>query len=171
MGFENDIDAFIKHSVQLIEAYPSKTRLSITYANSLKKWKKRAEKVSKTDTNRKATNLVTFKCFEPDSGKCLKYKTYKSKELSKLLTFVGPRGVSLTKKSETPSTENDGETSNNFHVNGLSSIMSNVKFEEKKDFEKDVSKVEVLPSQQELKEVPSSQASNSNKRKKKRGKK
>ncbi|CCE72679.1 Piso0_000269 [Millerozyma farinosa CBS 7064] len=170
MGFEHDIDAFIKHSVQLIEAYPSKTLLSITYANSLKKQKKRVEKVTKADTNKKATNSVTFKCFEPESGKCIKYKTYKSKELSKLLTFVGPRGVSLTKKSETNSTENDGETSN-FHINGLSSIMSNVKFEEKKEPEKDVSKAETLASQQDSKEIPSSQASNSNKKKKKKGKK
>ncbi|CCE73240.1 Piso0_000269 [Millerozyma farinosa CBS 7064] len=171
MGFEQDIDAFIKHSVQLIEAYPSKTRLSITYANSLKKQQKRAEKVFKADTNKKATNSVTFKCFEPDSGKCIKYKTYKSKELSKLLTFVGPRGVTLTKKSETNSTENDGESSNNYPINGLSSIMSNVRFEEKKEPEKDVSKAETLPSQQESKEIPSSQASNSNKKKKKKGKK
>lgn len=70
-------------------------------------------------TRRKlASNAVHFKLFEPKSGKCIKYNTYKIKELSRLLAFIGPRGVNVVTSTST------GQD----HVDGLASIMSNVKY-------------------------------------------
>ncbi|KAK6197481.1 signal recognition particle 9 kDa protein-domain-containing protein [Scheffersomyces amazonensis] len=107
------IDTFIELSSDLLAAYPNTTLLSITYSNESKKSKKDkvAGSVSKKNV---ATNRVNIKLYEPHAGKVLKFKTFKSKELSRLLSFVGPRGVNI------------GET----HVEGLSSVMSGVPYQQ-----------------------------------------
>ncbi|CAH2351574.1 signal recognition particle subunit Srp21p [[Candida] railenensis] len=143
MPSESTVDRFIESSSRLLSAYPTTTTLSITYANALKKSKTNKEGTKKEDDadSKKATNIVTFKCYEPNAGKCIKYSTYKVKELSRLLTFVGPRGVSVTKpinkkrKLEDSDENSDKKTktektSSAEHAAGLASIMSNVKFEE-----------------------------------------
>lgn len=143
MPSESTIDRFIESSSELLLAYPTTTTLSITYANALKKSKTNKEGTKKQDESdsKKATNIVTFKCYEPNAGKCIKYSTYKVKELSRLLTFVGPRGVLVTKPINKKRKLEDGDensdkkakiekATNTEHAAGLASIMSNVKFEE-----------------------------------------
>ncbi|RCK56643.1 hypothetical protein Cantr_05198 [Candida viswanathii] len=113
------IDKFIELSTDLLTNYPTTTTLSITYTNLSKKpsSKKSATTSTTTKSNKPAkssTHAVNFKLYEPNSGKCIKYNTKKSKELSRLLNFVGPKGIS----------------SDNLHVVGLASLMTNVKYEE-----------------------------------------
>lgn len=105
------VDDFINSSIMFLEAYPA-TTISITYANNVKKGK-----VAKTGSE----NSVRVKCYDPHSGKCIKYKTYKSKELSKIMTFLGPQGVTVAKKGSDDK------------VCGLASVMSNKKFERDED--------------------------------------
>lgn len=172
MSGTNGVDSFIEYSSKLLLAYPS-TTLSITYAN-VEKNHKNAKQVD-TESKR-ATNKVTFKCYEPHSGKCVKYSTTKVKEFSRLMTFVGPRGVLVSRpkrKSEVLDTETSEETSDKKTKTdlvtenraGLASIMSNVKFEE----ETIVSKV-ATPQPEEKDATPVNTASK-NKKKKKKGKK
>lgn len=188
MPSKSNIDSFIDFSSQLLEAYPSTTTLSITYANALKKQSKNKDKDgSKIDTssdnnNKKATNLVTFKCYEPNSGKCIKYSTYKIKELSRLLTFIGPRGVSVSNTKKRPIEDEQGNTDAkktkvetiNEHTNGLASIMSNVKFDNEEPLSTTISKVDTPPAEEkEAVHVNNEPATSSskNKKKKKKGKK
>ncbi|RCK60416.1 hypothetical protein Cantr_08454 [Candida viswanathii] len=110
------IDKFIELSTDLLANYPTTTTLSITYTNLSKKpsSKKSATTTKSTKPAKSSTHAVNFKLYEPNSGKCIKYNTKKSKELSRLLNFVGPKGIS----------------SDNLHVLGLASLMTNVKYEE-----------------------------------------
>lgn len=112
----SNIDSFIQLSSELLATYPTTTTLSITYSNVAKKTNQPS---SSTTTKikkptKKASHSVSFKLFEPHTGKCIKYSTYKIKELSKILNFIGPRGI---------------HDANNLHVLGLSSLMTNVKYE------------------------------------------
>lgn len=133
------IDSFIEHSSALFEAFPSTTILSFTYSNEKKKAGKRKSVDIEDENSKKASNAVTFKCYEPSFGKCIKYKTNKVKELSRLLTFVGPRGVNVSKKRER--TEDTDEKANkrikvditSEFTPGLASIMSNTKFDGEED--------------------------------------
>ncbi|KAK6465478.1 signal recognition particle 9 kDa protein-domain-containing protein [Scheffersomyces coipomensis] len=114
-----NIDSFIELATDLLVAYPNTTLLSITYTNVSKKNKKKSESSSGVTKKSNASNCVNIKLYEPNAGKTHKYKTYKIKELSRLLTFIGPRGVNI-----------GGD-----HMVGLSSIMSNVKYDESKEIE------------------------------------
>ncbi|KAL7662851.1 SRP9 domain-containing protein [[Candida] zeylanoides] len=128
MPTETTLDRFIETSSSLLSAYPTTATLSVTYSNSAKKNKRVPVKDGEL---KRATNKVTFKCYEARSGKCTKYSTHKAKELSRLLTFAGPRGVSVTKTSSDRPADNlqDAATATT-HKAGLASIMSNVKYEE-----------------------------------------
>lgn len=110
------MDVFIQSSLELLEAFPA-TTVSITYANVAKKLSKK---------EKSALNVVRFKCYDPKLGKCLSYSTYKAKELSRLLTFMGPRGVSMKRKAD----EEESETKKQKTSVGVASVMSNAKFEE-----------------------------------------
>ena len=114
----SSVDRFIELSTDLLANYPTTTTLSTTYTNISKKSKKSTPASASTATtkpksNKISTHAVSFKLYEPNSGKCIKYTTTKSKELSRLLNFIGPKGLS-----------ND-----NLHVVGLASLMTNVKYE------------------------------------------
>lgn len=102
-----DIDVFIRQAGDFLAANPS-TTLSITYSNHHKR--AASGKVSKPSA---ASNVVSVKLFEPSTGSCIKFRTYKSKELSKLLNFIGPNGVNIV--------------STNSQAVGLASIMTNTK--------------------------------------------
>lgn len=69
--------------------------------------------ITYTKSKTKPGNITKFKVYNPRSNKSLKYKTNKIKEFSRLLTFLGPNGVNIELK----------------HSVGLSSLMSNKKFE------------------------------------------
>lgn len=112
-----NLDSFIEHSSDLLAAFPTTTTLSITYYNVEKKFAepRRSHKSDKT-------HAVRVKLFEPHSGKCLTYNTFRIKELSRILSFIGPRGVNVVTKTK--------EADKNKHTPGLASLMSNVKYEE-----------------------------------------
>lgn len=74
------MDSFIDLAAKFLEAYPLST-LSITYSNVAKKAQGKAGK-------------VRFKFYDSALTKCVKYSTTKLKEVSKILTYLGPRGVS-----------------------------------------------------------------------------
>lgn len=154
------MDVFIQTSSELLQAYPS-TTVSVTYANASKKTKK-LDKLEKPETDsRKATNLVKFKCFEPNLGKCIKYSTYKVKELSRLLTYLGPRGVSMKRKNED---EESSEKRQKLNL-GVASVMSNSKFEEPVAAAEEAPEIGTpVPEEKESTPQPS-------KKKKKKGKK
>ncbi|ODV79108.1 uncharacterized protein CANTADRAFT_21875 [Suhomyces tanzawaensis NRRL Y-17324] len=151
------LDTFIESASALLAAYPSSTTLSVTYTNVHKK--QQQGKVSKDSKSNKATHSVSTKLFEPSSGKCIKYTTYKIKELSRILTFIGPKGVNVITQTKT----NEGEEET-VHKVGLASIMSNTKFEDVPEEE---------PVKEEVKEkAPVVEPSASKKKsKKKKGKK
>lgn len=180
MPSEKSVDYFIESSSKLLEAFPSTTTLSITYANTLKKSKPSKAEGKEVDS-KKATNQVTFKCYEPRSGKCVKYSTFKIKELSRLMTFIGPRGVLVTKPNkkrkheEVEEEKEDSIVSSTVteHKAGLASIMSNVKF----DVEVAATPVAISTPQPEEKDAASTintvtaSSASKNKKKKKKGKK
>jgi len=91
-------DVFIERSLHLLEINPTTTRISITYGSETKKQSKNQHKVTKPDiTTDEHKSFVSFKTYDPISGQLHKLKTFKTKELSKLLTALGPHGVSVTK--------------------------------------------------------------------------
>lgn len=149
------VDSFIKKSSSLLQSFPQTTTLSITYNNKIKKITKSSKsKLSGDKTssdipinNKKSKNSVKFKCYEPNSGKCISYTTYKSKELSRLITFIGPNGVSMKSNKDIEIDQNNNnnneDTKKLNHAIGLASIMSNTKFEETSKDEKEKDKEEI----------------------------
>ncbi|OVF04692.1 putative signal recognition particle subunit [Clavispora lusitaniae] len=110
------MENFISATADLFEAFPGAT-VSITYSN-----------VGKKNTEPKqsaASHIAKFKVFDAHTGKCIRYKTSKSKEVSRILTYLGPRGVSGLKRQH----EGEHEENKKQRV-GVSSIMANSKFEE-----------------------------------------
>ncbi|KAF3989892.1 hypothetical protein FT663_02462 [Candidozyma haemuli var. vulneris] len=152
------MEKFIESSAELFEAFPSAT-VTITYSNKNKK---------KSSDNEAPANSVKFKCTEPKSGKTIQYSTRKAKELSRLLTYFGPRGVSKKRKAD--SEAEDAQTSKKIksEVTGVASVMSNSKFEEPQ-IEPETQPVESTPAPEETKEKTPQPSSKS--KKKKKGKK
>lgn len=146
------MESFIESTSDLLEAFPGATIL-ITYANLAKKLKK--------DDPKRASNVVKFKVLDAQLGKSIQYSTSKSKELSRILTFLGPRGVSMKRKSEELETS---EKKQKLSV-GVASVMGNFKVEEKEQTEV------VEPAKQATPTVEEPVASSASKKKKKKGKK
>lgn len=84
------MDSFIDSALELLEAYPSAT-VSITYS--------RVGKKESLEESRRPSNKVKFKVHDLVLTKSVRYTTTKTKELSKLLTFLGPHGVSTKRKA------------------------------------------------------------------------
>ncbi|CCD27331.1 signal recognition particle subunit SRP21 NDAI_0K01400 [Naumovozyma dairenensis CBS 421] len=78
------IDTFITSSVKLFEVNPSQTTFTISYRGP-----------SDTDNNKKKTS-VSFRSHNAHLGVSYKFNTNKSKDVSRLLNAIGPRGVSIT---------------------------------------------------------------------------
>lgn len=145
------MDTFIKSTSDLLEAFPAATVL-ITYSNVAKKLK--------TEDTKKASNVVRFKVYDSQLGNCIKYSTYKTKELSKLLTFLGPHGVSMKRKIDDDETSDKKQKLNV----GAAGVMTNAKLEETQPAEAVESNVGT-PAPEEV------TATTSSKKKKKKGKK
>lgn len=118
------MDNFIESALRLLEAYPGAT-VSVTYANVARKNEKKQRKALKTADDRRAKNRVKFKVYDAQSTKALVYYTYKAKELSKILTFLGPRGVASSKRHVLLA-----EPESKLVTLGVASVMSNVEFKE-----------------------------------------
>lgn len=153
------MEKFIENLAQLFEAFPSAT-VTITYSNLAKKSRDKNE-------SKKAQNAVKFKCTEPKLGKTIQYSTYKAKELSRLLTYFGPRGVSQKRKADEEPLEAPKEKQAKTEILGVGSIMSNFKFEEPQVEQEETTEVTPAP------EVSSEKAPQplSKNKKKKKGKK
>lgn len=185
----NSVDSFIESSLELLAAYPSTAIVSITYANETKKSK--SNTTTSNNDDKKATNSVKVKVYEPHSGKCIRYKTYKTKELSKLMTFLGPKGVTLTQSKPQPKKrllpinnsdhDNDMDESNkkakiDNHIPGIASVMANKTFDSELAAPADVNisnnSAEPVPesSAKEASIEPETNSKNK-KKKKKKGKK
>lgn len=145
------METFIQSTSDLLEAFPAATVL-ITYSNVAKKLK--------SEDTKRASNVVKFKVYDSQLGKCIKYSTYKSKELSKLLIFLGPRGVSTKRKSDD---DEESEKKQKLSV-GAASVMSNLKVEEIEQ-EEPVESTVGTPAPEE------GTTTTSSKKKKKKGKK
>lgn len=74
------IDSFISQSVRLFEANPSQTTFTITYKNRLPE----------------SLPHVSFKTHNPHLDCHYNFETCKSKDVSRLLSALGPRGVTVT---------------------------------------------------------------------------
>ncbi|CAB4257136.1 similar to Saccharomyces cerevisiae YKL122C SRP21 Subunit of the signal recognition particle (SRP), which functions in protein targeting to the endoplasmic reticulum membrane [Maudiozyma barnettii] len=82
------LDSYIKNSVRVFEANPSETIFTITYKPS-----KEEEKKENHKKNRKPS--VSFKTHNNHLDTNYKFETNKSKDVSRLLNALGPRGVSI----------------------------------------------------------------------------
>lgn len=151
------MESFIESLAELFEAFPSAT-VTITYSNKTKKSKDNAAPV----------HSVKFKCSEPQLGKSIQYSTRKGKELSRLLTYFGPRGVSTKRKAEATVTEEPAQKQQKTEIVGVASVMSNNKFEEPQ-VEAEEPTREQTPVPEEKEKTP--QAPSSKSKKKKKGKK
>lgn len=180
MPTEKSVDKFIEYASKLIASNPLVT-LSTTYSNESKKiLKKRAKKSSSSEEKEpfglKNTAVITFKCFEPRSGQCIKYKTYKAKELSRLLAFVGPRGVSVTRKRSRDSDDTGDDLKRQKvetpqQVPGLSSLMSNVPYKEEEVQAPTTTEPAKASPTPEASQQEATSSKSKNKKKKKKGKK
>lgn len=139
---DKTMEAFIEQVTLLLLAYPA-TSVSITYLNQTKK-QKLATKVTKP-----ATNKVTFKVFEPQLGKIIKFSTIKSRELTRVLAFLGPRGV------------NYGV---GIQLLGMARVMANVAQEEKEP----TPEKEATPAKKEETPVPETKLKKNKKKKNKK---
>ncbi|QLL30562.1 hypothetical protein HG536_0A03800 [Torulaspora globosa] len=119
------IDTFITNSVQLFEVNPSQTILSISY-----KWKPQSSKKKP---------VVSFKTHNAHLSSCYKFKTNKSKDVSRLLSALGPRGVTITrgkieKRVCKPASRENGKKSKkeakSRDVVGLSTLIVNTEVKE-----------------------------------------
>ncbi|KAG7707110.1 hypothetical protein KL914_002994 [Ogataea haglerorum] len=135
-------DQFIQRSLELLQASPEDTTVSITYTHS---------RVKSAKTGKPAKALIKIKTYNPQTGICLNFKTHKAKEFSRMINVLGPRGSSMTKV--------ENSEKNTIHLDGFSSVMSNVEFKE-----------EVAPAPAAA-PVPEQAESGGKKKSKKKGKK
>lgn len=115
------IDTFITNSVQLFEVNPSQTVFSVSY-----KWKSK-------DSKKKP--IVSFRTHNAHLSNHYKFKTNKSKDVSRLLSALGPRGVTINrgkieKRVSKDSSKKSKKESKSRDVVGLSKLMVNTEVKE-----------------------------------------
>lgn len=115
------MEKFIESLAELFEAFPSAT-VTVTYSDK--------SKSKKASSIQAPVHVVKFKCTEPQLGKSIQYSTRKAKELSRLLTYFGPRGVSAAKRKADADTTEEPTKKPKTEIVGVASVMSNSKFEE-----------------------------------------
>lgn len=160
------LDTYVERSVSLLEASPSDTLVSVTYhtkpsSNNKKKQQLEQQQQQQQQLEKEelkpSYSFISFKTYNPHSGTCYKFKTSKAKDLSRILSALGPRGVQFTKTKSikknhtkvqdgqdskvTKSTTIDKKDSENekvkqaleekyiVHGKGFASLMSNTEFQ------------------------------------------
>ncbi|KAG5361923.1 hypothetical protein CJU90_3393 [Yarrowia sp. C11] len=96
----HDLDTFIQRSASVLEARPDTTRLSLTYKHQVRKVDpaREASPEAEDDEDSAAAQPILYaKTFDPVSGVCFRIKITRAKQLSRLLSALGPRGVEITK--------------------------------------------------------------------------
>ncbi|KAI2637458.1 hypothetical protein GGS21DRAFT_511681 [Xylaria nigripes] len=105
---------WLRQSAMLLEARPSTTRITTTYhqtdktGTSSKRQKKRQQKLQEAQPAAPATTTatttttpaaprasLTIKTYDPNSGVCLKYRTTKAAEVSRLILSLGQLGKKM----------------------------------------------------------------------------
>ncbi|SCV01574.1 LAME_0G17106g1_1 [Lachancea meyersii CBS 8951] len=102
------LDAYITSSIALLEANPSSTLVSIRYQIGAKAGK------------------VTFRTTNSELLARYKYSTSKSKDVSRLLSALGPRGVSIQPSSKVARQRKTFQMSRPTDVTGMATLMANV---------------------------------------------
>lgn len=115
------IDTFITNSVKLFEANPSQATISITYAHNPELERTR----------------VTFRSSNPHLNSTYKFATNKSKDVSRLLNALGPRGVTVVPgKIEKQVLRKQGKKSKkrykSVNVVGIGNLIANVRVKQVK---------------------------------------
>ncbi|KAI0420038.1 signal recognition particle 9 kDa protein-domain-containing protein [Xylaria grammica] len=107
MPYYETSQEWLRQSALLLEARPSTTRITTTYhltdkTGSSKKRQKRRQQQLQTATTTTTTTTtassaaprasLTIKTYDPHSGTCLKYRTTKAAEVSRLILSLGQLG-------------------------------------------------------------------------------
>lgn len=98
-----DLDTFIQRSASILDARPDTSRVSLTYKHVVKKTdgsadpKKTASNEDEDEDSATAQAVLYAKTFDPVSGVCFRIKLTRTKQLNRLLSALGPRGVEITK--------------------------------------------------------------------------
>ncbi|KAI1743539.1 signal recognition particle 9 kDa protein-domain-containing protein [Xylaria scruposa] len=103
MPYYETSQEWLRQSALLIEARPSTTRITTKYhltdksGTSKKRQKRRQQQDSSSTTTTAPTTAtprasLTLKTFDPHSGACLKYRTTKAAEVSRLILSLGQLG-------------------------------------------------------------------------------
>ncbi|KAI0446027.1 signal recognition particle 9 kDa protein-domain-containing protein [Xylaria telfairii] len=105
MPYYETSQEWLRQSALLLEARPSTTRITTTYhltdktGTSKKRQKRRQQESSTTTTTTSPPSTtptprasLTLKTYDPNSGTCLKYRTTKAAEVSRLILSLGQLG-------------------------------------------------------------------------------
>ncbi|CAN6674502.1 signal recognition particle subunit Srp21p [Trichomonascus vanleenenianus] len=107
------LDTFIEQSQALLEARPETTRVTTTYTHSSKHQPRKTQETVSTGAR---PAVLFLKTYDPVSGTCYRIRVSKANELSRAMTALGPRGVTLTRAKPV-------------NVKGLASTMANIEVE------------------------------------------
>lgn len=122
------LDTFITNSISLLEANPSQTLVSISYGSEAKK-----RKLGEKDSSRALSqhkSLVSFRTHNTHLGISYKFKTNKSKDVSRLLSALGPRGVQISKGKIEKKKTNKKDPSDSKDTVGMSTLLVNTSVKE-----------------------------------------
>ncbi|KAM7192773.1 Signal recognition particle 9 kDa protein (SRP9) domain containing protein [Naviculisporaceae sp. PSN 640] len=91
---------WLKQSSLLIEARPATTKVTTTYTVKPARKEKEDDNSSKpaaatTPTTKKSYGHLVLKTYDPISGACLKYRTSKAAEVSRLIQMLGTLGKKM----------------------------------------------------------------------------
>ncbi|KAI0539884.1 signal recognition particle 9 kDa protein-domain-containing protein [Xylaria digitata] len=106
MPYYETSQEWLRQSVLLLEARPSTSRITTTYhltdktGSSKKRQKRRQQQLQQEQPQTTTTTAssaaprasLTIKTYDPHSGTCLKYRTTKAAEVSRLILSLGQLG-------------------------------------------------------------------------------
>lgn len=126
------LDTYLERSTSLLESDPENTLVSVTYRNKGGKSKESSKGENQEESkgaesgcsNSSTTRSVSFKTYNDGNGICYRFTTNKAKDLSRVLTALGPKGVQFTKSKKIPSKKRKSEADN---ISGNSSKKSKKK--------------------------------------------
>ncbi|KAI1828337.1 hypothetical protein F4861DRAFT_178297 [Xylaria intraflava] len=101
MPYYQTSQEWLRQSALLLEARPSTTRITTTYhqtdktGKSKKRQKRREQEGQPPPTTATPRASLTIKTYDPNSGVCLKYRTTKAAEVSRLILSLGQLGKKM----------------------------------------------------------------------------
>ncbi|KAH3688336.1 hypothetical protein WICPIJ_000674 [Wickerhamomyces pijperi] len=130
MPIVTNLDTFLHRSHDLIQLNPSNIRISITYGSQSKKTqqKRQSSKVEKPAIEGDNKSFIAVKVYNDHTGELYKYQTGKVKDLSKLMTALGPYGVQVEQRQD--SVQDKDNESEKLSLRGFGSVLANVDYKE-----------------------------------------